>query len=349
MANDESEEKTLPPTKKKLRDARKKGQVARSRNLAGCVAGGRDRIPDAGWCQHHGRVRDHVRDRRQRRCRRLYHIGLHAVWAAAVQAALRAVLPLVVLGPMLVVLASMVMMQGIPFATNPLVPRLEKINPFEGFKRLFRLRSLVEFVKSLIKLTLIVTLAVAVVAGGLNGLMQMPTCGVNCVAAGLHALSVPLLSGVAGVFVVSGLVDVGLQAVAVPTRPEDQISSEAERERKDMDGDPHLRRERRRIMREAVRLAGGLGLRRATMVVRDGGGITIGLRYKIKEMPAPVVVCRARDDRAATMLAEAREMRLPSAEDASLAASLYRVPPGHGIPEQLFRPVALALSRAGVV
>lgn len=348
MANDESEEKTLPPTKKKLRDARKKGQVARSRDLTSgaSLAGAIGYLMLGGasimaTCVTMFETAGNV-------AAGDFALGLHAVWAAAVQAALRAVLPLVVLGPMLVVLASMVMMQGIPFATDPLVPRLEKINPFEGFKRLFRLRSLVEFVKSLIKLTLIVTLAVAVVAGGLNGLMQMPTCGVNCVAAGLHALSVPLLSGVAGVFVVSGLVDVGLQRWLFQ-RDQKMSPSEAKRERKDMDGDPHLRRERRRIMREAVRLAGGLGLRRATMVVHDGSGITIGLRYKIKEMPAPVVVCRARDDRAATMLAEAREMRLPSAEDASLAASLYRVPPGHGIPEQLFRPVALALSRAGVV
>lgn len=348
MANDQSEEKTLPPTRKKLRDAREKGQVARSRDLTSgiSVAGaigflmlGSGTIVTTSVAMFEAAGNVAAGD---------FATGLRVVSAAVTQAALRSVLPLLVLGPVLVVIASMVMLRGVPFSTDPLVPRMEKINPAEGFKRLFRLRSLVELVKSLVKMVLVAVLAVVVLAGGLNALMQVPSCGVGCIQGVVRALGVPLLAGVAGVFVVAGLIDVGLQRWLF-LRDQKMSPSESKRERKDMEGDPHLRRERRRIMREAVRLAGGLGLRRATMVVHDGGGITIGLRYKINEMPAPVVVCRAQGERATTMLAEAREFRLPSAEDASLAASLYRVPPGHGIPENLFRPMALALARAGVV
>jgi type III secretion protein U len=348
MANDQSEEKTLPPTRKKLRDAREKGQVARSRDLTsgvslvgaiGFLMLGSGTIVAASVAMFETAGNVAAGD---------FTTGLRAVSAAVAQAALRSVLPLLVLGPVLVIIASMVMLRGIPFATDPLVPRMEKINPAEGFRRLFRLRSLVELVKSLIKMVLVATLAVVVLAGGLDALVQAPTCGLGCVQGVLRALGVPLLSGVAVVFLVAGLIDLGLQRWLF-LRDQKMSPSEAKRERKDMEGDPHLRRERRRIMREAVRLAGGLGLRRATVVVHDGSGITIGLRYKLNEMPAPVVVCRAQGERAATMLAEAREFRLPSAEDASLAASLYPVPPGHGIPENLFRPVALALARAGVV
>ena len=348
MADDQSEEKTLPPTRKKLRDAREKGQVARSRDLtsgvslAGAIGflmlgGGTITAASVAMFETAGNVA--AGD---------FATGLHAIWAAVVQAALRSVLPLLILCPVLVVLASMIMLQGIPFSVDPLVPRAEKVNPVEGFKRLFKLRSLIELVKSLTKMMLIAVIAVAVLAAGLNALMQVPTCGVGCVQGAMRALAMPLLSGVIGVFVVAGLIDVGLQRWLF-LRDQKMSVSEAKRERKDMEGDPHLRRERRRIMREAVRLAGGLGLRRANVVVHDGGGTTVGLRYKIHEMPAPVVVCRAQGQRAATMLDEAREMRLPTTEDTSLAVSLYRVPPGHGIPEQLFRPVALALSRAGVV
>jgi type III secretion protein U len=274
--------------------------------------------------------------------------GLHAMAGAVMQAWLRSVLPLLILGPVLVVITSIVMLQGIPFSVDPLVPKLERINPVEGFKRLFKLRSFVELAKSLVKAALIAVVALAVLIGGLNALVHMPGCGMSCVPGVLHALGWPLLGGAAAIFVVAGLLDVGLQRWLF-LRDQKMSPSEMKRERKDSDGDPHLRRERRRVMREAVRLALGLGLRRANVVVHDGGRITIGLRYKINEMPAPVVVCRARGDRATTMLAEAREIRLPATEDAELAAGLYRVPPGHGIPEHLFRPVALALSRAGVV
>jgi type III secretion protein U len=348
VANDQSEEKTLPPSQKKLRDARKKGQVARSKDLTTGVAlvgalgfllvgSGGIVTTAAAMFETAGNVA--AED---------FTPALRAIAGAAAQAALRSVLPLLVLGPVLVILASIIMLQGIPFATDPLTPRMEKINPAEGFKRLFKLRSFIELAKSLVKLVLITAVALVVLAGGLNALMELPSCGIGCIPGVLHALSLPLIGGVAAVFLTAGLIDVGLQRWLFQ-RDQKMSPSEAKRERKDMDGDPHLRRERRRIMREAVRLAGGLGLRRANVVVHDGGNTTIGLRYKINEMPAPVVVCRARGERASSMLAEARDLRLPSTEDSNLAESLYGVPPGHGIPEHLFRPTALALSRAGVV
>ena len=348
MANDQSEEKTLPPSRKKLRDAREKGQVARSRDLTtgAALAGGLGYLLIGGGgivaaCVAMFETAGQV-------AAGDFTAGLRAMTGAVTDAASRAVLPLLVLGPVLVVLASIVMLQGIPFAVDPLLPRMERINPAEGFKRLFSVRSVIEVAKSLVKLVLITTLAVTVLTGGLNALVRLPGCGMGCVPGVLHALSLPLFVGVGIVFLIAGLIDVGLQRWLF-RRDQKMSPSEVKRERKDMEGDPHLRRERRRIMREAVRLAGGLGLRRANVIVHDGGRITIGLRYKIHEMPAPVVVCRARDTRAASMLTEARDLRLPATEDASLAAALYRVPPGHGIPEQLFRPVALALSRAGMV
>ncbi len=348
MANDKSEEKTLPPSRKKLRDARGKGQVARSRDItsamslvgavsflilgSGAIAGAASNMFEIAGNVGAGD----------------FAIGLRAVLGAAEHAALRAVLPLLILCPVLVVVTALVTLRGIPFSVDPLIPRAEKINPVEGFKRLFKLRSLVELVKSLVKLLLIVVVTLVVLAAGLNPLVQLPSCGMSCVPDAMRALGLPWLVAIVAIFLIIGIVDVWLQRWLF-LRDQKMAPSEAKRERKDMEGDPHLRRERRRIMREAVRLAAGLGLRRATMIVHDGDGLVVGVRYQIKEMPAPVVVCRAQGPRAASMLAEAREWRLPSAEDASLAAGLYRVPPGHGIPERLFRPMALALARAGVV
>lgn len=348
MANEQTEEKTLPPSRKKLRDARGKGQVARSKDvtsamsLAGIVSflllsGGAITTAALNMFETAGDVG--AGD---------FATGLRAVLAAVEHAALRSVLPVLILCPLLVVVTALVTLRGIPFSVDPLVPRAEKINPAEGFKRLFRLRSLVELVKSLVKMLLIVVLALGVLALSLNALVLMPSCGMGCVPDELRALAMPWLAAIVAIFLLTGAADVGLQRWLF-LRDQKMSHSEAKRERKDMEGDPHLRRERRRIMREAVRLAAGLGLRRATMIVHDGDTLVVGVRYKINEMPAPVVVCRAQGARAASMLAEAREGRMPSAEDAGLAVGLYRVPPGHGIPENLFRPMALALARAGVV
>jgi type III secretion protein U len=348
MANNQSEEKTLPPSRKKLRDARGKGQVARSRDItsaislagamgflilgSGAIAGAASNMFETAGDVAAGN----------------FAIGLRAVLGAVERAALRSVLPLLILCPLLVVVTALVTMRGIPFSVDPLIPRAEKINPVEGFKRLFKLRSLMELVKSLAKMLVIVALTLGVLAAGLNALIQLPSCGMSCLPDEMRALGLPWLASIVAMFLIIGAADVGLQRWLF-LRDQKMGPSEAKRERKDMEGDPHLRRERRRIMREAVRLAAGLGLRRATMIVHDGDTLVVGVRYKINEMPAPVVVCRAQGPRAASMLAEARERRVPSAEDAGLAAGLHRVAPGHGIPERLFRPMALALARAGVV
>lgn len=348
MANDETEEKTLPPSRKKLRDARGKGQVAHSRDvtsamsLTGVVSFlllGSGSITAAALSMFATAGDVGAGD---------FATGLRAELASIEHAALSSVIPVLVLCPLLVVVTALVTMQGIPFSVDPLIPRAEKINPAEGFKRLFKLRSLVELAKSLVRMLLIVVLTVGVLAVGLNALVLMPSCGMGCMPDELRALGLPWLAAILLIFLTTGAADVGLQRWLF-LRDQKMGPSEAKRERKDMEGDPHLRRERRRVMREAVRLAGGLGLRRATMIVHDADTLVVGVRYKMNEMPAPVVVCRAQGPRAASMLANAREGRLPSAEDAELAAGLYRVPPGHGIPERLFRPMALALARAGVV
>jgi type III secretion protein U len=261
-------------------------------------------------------------------------------------AAAQAVGPLLVMVPVAVVLVSMVAMQGIPFSMDPVAPKLSKVNPAEGFKKLFALRSLIELVKSLVKTGVIVAVFICVLMGGLRALTLSPACGLGCQIDVFASLSRPLLGAAALLFVLAGAADYGLQRWLF-RRDQKMSVSEQKRERKDMDGDPHLRRERRRLMREALRLAGGLGLKKATVVIVGDGGTMIGLRYKLAEMPAPVVVCRARGERGRSMLAEALAMQLPNAEDSELAEGLFRVPLGHGIPEKLFRPMAFALRRAG--
>jgi type III secretion protein U len=348
MPNQDTEERTLPPSAKKLRDLRRKGQVARSRDMVAGVAmaGSLGFVMLAGMTivttatamiDTAGDVAAGDFDR-----------GLDRLLPVIRHAATGVVLPLLILVPTLAVVSAIVVLGGVPFSTDPISPKLEKISPIEGFKRIFKMHALIELIKSLVKTTVIAAAFVAVLAGGLKALVLAPAAGLDAEIALLRALAMPLFGTAAMLFLVAGAADAGLQQWLF--RREQKMSlTEMKRERKDMDGDPHVKRERKRIMREALRLAGGLGMRRATIVIHDGGGMTVGLRYKINEMPAPVVVCRGRDARARAMLSEADAMRVAVAEDAELVRHLFRLPLGHGIPERLFRPMALALRNAGSV
>ena len=348
MAGQDTEEKNLPPSAKKLRDARKKGQVARSKDMVSGVALASSlgyvmlasvSIVGAAIAMFEKAGDVAAGD---------FHSGLESLAPVVRQAATGTLLPLMILVPAMVVVGSIVMLQGIPFSTDPISPKMEKINPIEGFKRMFKMRALIELIKSLVKTIIIAVTFVAILAGGLNALVLAPSAGLGAEIAVLRSLAMPLFGVAVVLFLVAGGSDVLLQKWLF-LRDQKMSVTEVKRERKDMDGDPHVKRERKRILREALRMAGGLGIKRATIVIHDGGGMTIGLRYKINEMPAPVLVCRGRGDRARSLLAEADGMRLPSAEDGELARELYRLPLGHGIPERLFRPVALALRNAGTV
>lgn len=348
MADQDTEEKTLPPSAKKLRDLRRKGQVARSKDMVAgaAMAGSLGFLMLAGMTIVTAATA--MIDTAGDVAAGDFHSGLARLAPVIRHAAAGVLLPLLLLVPALAVLAAMVTLGGIPFSMDPISPKLEKINPVEGFKRLFKLHALIELIKSLVKTVVIAAAFVAVLAGGLKALVLAPSSGLDAEIAVLHVLAIPLFSTAAVLFLVAGAADVGLQKWLFQ-RDQKMSLTEMKRERKDMDGDPHVKRERKRIMREALRLAGGLGMRRATIVIHDGGGMTVGLRYKINEMPAPVVVCRGRDARARAMLSEADAARLAVAEDADLVRQLFRLPLGHGIPERLFRPMALALRNAGSV
>ena len=348
MAKDDSEERNLPASQKKLRDARKKGQVPKSKDLTSGVALagsltylllGSAAIVSACLAMFEQAALVANGD---------FHAGLASLAPVLGHAALRALAPILLIVPLSIVLVSMMVMKGVPLAMDPIIPKMQNINPADGFKKLFQLKSLVELVKSVLKTAVIVCVFVVVFTAGLNALVLAPGNGLATEIAVLHHLALPMLAAAALLFVVAGGADYAVQRWLF-LREQKMSVTEMKRERKDADGDPHVKRERNRIMREALRLAGGLGLKRATMIVHDGGRTTIGLRYKINEMPAPVVVCRARGDRGSAMLHEASALGLPMAEDGELAVQLAGVPLGHGIPEKYFRSVALALRRAGTV
>ena len=339
----ESEEKTLPASKKKIDDARKKGQVARSKDLttgagmAGALGflllGGSAALP----------AMTAMLDTAGQAATGDFTTGLGAVAAAVQTAAVRVVLPFWVIVPSLAVLASVVALRGIPFATDPLSPKMERLNPVEGLKRMFQVRALIELGKTLFKAGVIATAFFGVLRGGMQALVLVPACGLDCTGGVLHALAVPVLSITAGLFVVAGGVDVGLQRWLF-MRDQKMGFSEAKRERKESNGNPEIKGERRRLAAEAARV-GALGIKRATFLV-EGAGAVIGLRYKPGETPVPLVVCNARGDRAASLRAEGTALRLPRVEDASLAALLASVTPGQSVPESSFNMVAAALGRA---
>ena len=345
MSGDSSEEKTLPPSQKKLRDARRKGQIARSRDLVSAL--GLVAAVAFLWSRSSGLTSEwrevilHA-DRLQNDA---FAVAAPQIGASLADLAGRTVLPLLLLVTATGVVGSVLANRGVVFSLDPIKPKLENLNPVEGLKRMFGVKALVELAKTLVKALLLGGALLLVFLGTWNTLVLLPTCGVGCLGFVVGAQTKLLLAIAVGAFLAAGIVDVLIQRWLF-LRDMKMSASELKREFKEQEGDPHVRGAHRRH-READAQLPRTGLRRATVLIR-GRDVAVGLRYVPGESGVPVIVCRARGAAAEIMAAAAAELGIPRAPDHGLAAALAkRSPPGSNLPNRYFERAAKAIYATG--
>ena len=347
--SDTSEEKSQPATDKKLRDARKKGQVAKSQDLVSgvvillctlCIAilAPRAKAQITAFIDLTAQV---------------YIEPFGQVWPRLIDTAeqllITLTLPVVAVTVTAVVLTNLLTMRGFVFSVEPIKPEFKRINPAEGFKRIFAMRNVVEFIKGLVKVTLLGIAFYIVGRNALQALMESSRCGSECLQSTFLLVLKPLVFTVLAAFLVLGAADVLMQRWLFG-RDMRMTRSEQKRERKDVDGDPLIKQERRRQRQEMQALATKLGLARASLVVGVPGGWVVGLRYVRGETPVPVVVCRAEPEESARMLAEAAQLGIAHAMEERLAAEIARrAVAGEPVPENTYQVVADLLVAARLI
>ncbi|MGY4567987.1 MULTISPECIES: EscU/YscU/HrcU family type III secretion system export apparatus switch protein [Bradyrhizobium] len=341
-----SEEKKLPPTPKKLRDARKKGQSARSSDLVSGVSA------CAGFSCLWWRA-GAIEDKWHETVRLIDKLQ-EQPFSSAVPQALNGLLELSVaaVGPLLAaavvagLLANVLANGGFMFALEPLKPQLEKLDPIKGLKRIASKRSAIELGKTLVKVMLLGTCFFLTVTASWKALVYFPVCGIGCLA--IVFSEVKLLAGIAaGAFLVGGLADLLIQRWLFMQEMR-MTETEAKRENKEQQGDPQVKGERRRL-RQVSANEGPLGVNRANLILR-GAAALIGLRYVRGETGVPVLVCRGEGEAASRLLGEARALRLKIVDDDVLTRQLLgKARLGNPVPSQYFESVAKALYAAGLV
>ncbi|UFW92096.1 EscU/YscU/HrcU family type III secretion system export apparatus switch protein (plasmid) [Bradyrhizobium barranii] len=341
-----SEEKKLPPTPKKLRDARKKGQSARSSDLVsgvsacaafGCLWWRAGAIEDK-W-QETVRLIDRLQEQP-------FTSAVPEALSGLLQLSIVTVAPLLAAAVMAALLANVVANGGFMFASEPLKPKLEKLDPIKGLKRIVSKRSAIELGKTLVKVVLLGGTLFLTVIASWKALVYLPVCGMGCF--GFVFTEIELLTGIAaGAFLTGGLADLLVQRWLF-MQDMRMTQTEAKRENKEQQGNPQVKRERRRLRQESANEA-TLGIHRATLILR-GQTVLIGLRYVRGETGVPILVCRGEGQAASQLLGEARAMRLSIVDHDVLARQLLgKARLGNPVPSQYFESVAKALHAVGLV
>jgi type III secretion protein U len=333
-------ERTEEPTPHRLRQARERGQVPRSRLFSGSLvlAGG-----SAGVAIGVGDATAELRE-----------------WTAMLlgrgvplQAALHQALTLLVHGGSRA-LAGAVLGAAVGglatsgWAPSPavLVPRLERLDPLAGFRRLCAWRTAAELVRNLAAATLLLAVLVEGAWRLLPSVLRLPALGEP--GAGLLLLRPAALR----VWTRALLLAVGLGALDLVLarwrhrRSLRMSRDEVRREHREQEGDPRHRAHRRAAHRQLLLAGRARGVKAASVVVVNPVHLAVALRWAPEECDAPYLVARGREEEARALRAEALALGIPVVRDVALARGLIEYDVGEEVPEELYRAAAVVLQYA---
>ncbi|THF57261.1 type III secretion system export apparatus subunit SctU [Pseudothauera rhizosphaerae] len=341
-----SGEKTEQPTHKKLMDARKKGQVAYSKDFTqtililamfGYMIGGAQ-----GIVESIGRLMLLPMDF----IHQPFQASLDAVLLPLMKDGITVLLPfvLIVLG---IGIFADALQVGIMFAFEAVKPSAKKLNALANAKNMVSKKNMVEFLKNCIKVGFLTALLFIVLRDEIPRLLTLPLAGIVGVGTAIGSLLYVVIVNVAMVYVVLALADFVWQRF----NHKKQLmmsKDEVKREYKEAEGDPHIKGARKQLHQEMMMSGMVEKTRKASVVVTNPTHVAIALYYDEDKTPLPVVLAKGTDLVAKRIVAVAREEGIPVMENVPLArALLEQAQLDQYIPSDLLEPVAEVLRLVG--
>jgi type III secretion protein U len=335
-------DRTEQPTPKKLRDARERGDVSRSREIGSTVGLLVFALVAALLAAFAGSRLATLFDQAFGAIGRPFEVASAEMISAASWTVLALVLAVAVPVAVLGVIAEFLQV-GPVFTGKKLEPKLERLDPVQGLKRMFGLDNLVELVKSVLKTLVLLAIAALVARGLLPEVATLPLGAPGAFGEALHSSWVRLVAWTVAVFTVIAVADALYQRYAYLKRLRMSVR-EIRRELKEDEGDPLLKQHRRQ-QHEELSSGSAVALARAAhMLVVNPTHVAIALDYDPQRSPVPTVAAKGEDALAMTMREAAREAGVPVLRDVPLArALLERAPVGEVVPDDLFEAVAHAV------
>jgi flagellar biosynthetic protein FlhB len=345
----DKEQKTEEATPRRRQEAREKGQVALSTEFiaaAGLVAG------FLALALGGGRLARELGALVVDVCAGLPRLGT-AEWstldaAGLVEAAFLSVagaLALVVGPTMLAVSLAGYGQVGFQVSPQAVEPRPERLDPLQGFSRLFGLRSVVRTVQAAGKMLVIAAAMLVVAWRHLDEVIRMGVNELGPALAGLGEIAFRCtLAGAVAVLLLS-LLDLLFQRYQ-HARDLRMSRQEVKEEHRLTEGDPHLRARIRQLQREMATRRMMADVPKSTVVVTNPTHYAVALRYEPSDPArrAPVVVAKGADHLAQRIKEVAAAAGVVQYEDVELARALHaRVEIGQEIPEELYAAVAVVL------
>ena len=332
-----SDQKTEQPTHKRLRDEHKKGNVPHSKDAtsalllwAGCtyLLLSFPRILTSLLA-----FIDNVAINAYKPFRQVAYPVLEAAGILLVEA----IVPWVVILIGVSVLGGF-LLSGPVLATEKLKIDFQKLDVVANLKNMFSANTLIEAIKSLLKVIILGAIVAYLVAKNIQELVHIAGAGIRPLVVAFGALLRTLLTTTALTFTAIAAVDVLLQ-FRLHRRRLKMSKDEVKRESKETEGAPEIKGERRRLYQEIVE-GGGMDIAHASAVVTNPTHLAVAIRYVQDETPVPQVIAKGAGLVARAIVEEARAAGVPIIEHVPLARALTAQVAVKGyVPLELFEMV----------
>lgn len=226
---------------------------------------------------------------------------------------------------------------------KPLIPDFAKLDPIQGFGRMFSRRSVVELVKSLVKVLLISWVAVSTVMNNFNEALILIDTSIPLTLVFLAKISMLILAKVCAVMILIAILDFSFTKWEMEEKMK-MTKQELKEEFKETEGDPHIKAQIRSIQQQMARKRMMAEVPKADVVITNPTHLSVAIRYDSTKMEAPVVIAKGADFVAMKIREIAREHNIPLVENPPVARLLHKLDLGATIPEELFRAVAEILA-----
>jgi len=344
-------EKTEEPTAKKLEDARKEGQVAKSKDVASALSLFALFVFLKVWTgtmatqfmELFGGIYNRFDELTTIYNGQVSMTNFTTLLSNCLLRVIIIILPVLLISFIIAFVSDYMQVKWKP-TTKPLKPKFNKLNPINGVKKLFNVQSLVELLKSILKIALIMIILYNEIENGIKLLFTIYdyTLVDSVILTGNLLISVGLK--ISALFLVVAAADFGFQKWKFH-KDMRMTKQEVKEEYKSVEGDPQIKGKIKRKMQEASQRRMMQNLPKADVVITNPTHYAVAIVYDKDVAEAPIVLAKGADYLAQKIKETARDNNIQIVENKPLARSLFaNVEIGQAVPPELYVAVAEVLA-----
>lgn len=344
-------EKTEPATDKKLDDARKEGQVAKSQELTQSASLFAFFLALKIWAGFAGtKFLEVFHDIYSRMSEfttlvdgQISVKDFSSLISSVLLTCLLALLPFFAVAVAIAFIVDVAQVKWKPTA-KPLAPKASKLNPIKGFKKIFSKEKLVELLKSVLKIVLVSYIAYTTLKDQFGTLFVLYDMELKGAVLTFGTIAINMGLKMSAFYLIIGFADYIYQKWKFAEDMK-MTKQEVKDEWKNTEGDPQVKGKQRQRMQEASRRRMMQQVPQADVVITNPTHFAVAIKYEPEVMDAPFVVAKGEDFLAAKIKEKAREAGVEIVENKPLARMLYyNVDLGEAIPPELYQTVAEILA-----